>query len=133
MTPCQKLYIQEGTAGRVECMQQSSAAFKNQDVGIGLRKIVACTQPCLRCRLVSTVFGTVSSLHPTSFLMILVLNFFNVQSCRYMLLSHTYHSGTSMLYHACTYLHAEIEVAPRYRDVHVHAYNSGSLYVRTYA
>ena len=57
----------------------------------------------------------------------------NVQSCRYMLLSHTYHSGMSMLYHACTYLHAEIEVAPRYHDVHGHAYNSGSLYIRTYA
>ena len=49
-------------------MQQSSATLKNQDVGIGLWKIVACSQPCLRCFLVSTVFGTVSSLHPTSFL-----------------------------------------------------------------
>ena len=98
-------------------MQQSSATLKNQDVGIGLRKIVACTQPCLRCLLVSIVFGTVSSLHPTSFLMIfiLVLLIFNVQSCRYMLLSHTYYSGVSTLYYACTYMYiirAEIEVAP---------------------
>ena len=89
MTPCQKLQIQEGTAGRVESMQQSSATLKNQDVGIGLQKFVACSQPCLRCLLISVVFGMVSSLHPTSFLMIFIL-IFNVQSCRYMLLlSHT--------------------------------------------
>ena len=48
MTLCQKLQIQEGTTGRVESMQQSSATLKNQDVGIGLRKIVACSQPRLR-------------------------------------------------------------------------------------
>ena len=36
----------------------------------GLRKIVNSTSQCL---LVSPVFGTVSSLHPTSFLMIFIL------------------------------------------------------------
>ena len=54
-------------------MQQSSATLKNRDVGIGLRKIVACSQSSSQCLLVSTVFGTVSSLHPTSFLMIFIL------------------------------------------------------------
>ena len=49
-------------------MQQSSATPKNQDVGIELRKIVACSQSSSQCLLVSTVFYTVSSLHPTSFL-----------------------------------------------------------------
>ena len=59
-------------------MQQSSATPNNRDVGRGLRKIVACSQSSSQCLLVPTVFGTVSSLHPTSFLMIfiLVLQFF---------------------------------------------------------
>ena len=52
--------IQEG---RSESMQQSS---KNQDVGIGLRKIVTYSHTSSQCLLVSTVFGTVS--YPTSFL-----------------------------------------------------------------
>ena len=47
----------------VESMQQSSANPKNQDVGRGFWKIAACSQPCF---LASTVFGTVSSLHPIS-------------------------------------------------------------------
>ena len=61
-------------------MQQSSATPKNRDVGRGLRKIVACSQSSSQCLLVPTAFGTVSSLHPTSFLMIfiLVLQFFYV-------------------------------------------------------
>ena len=46
---------------------------KTKDVGIGLRKIVACSHSSSQCLLVSTVFGTVSSLHPTSFLMIFAL------------------------------------------------------------
>ena len=54
-------------------MQQASATPKNQDVGIGLRKIVACSHSSSQCLLVSTVFRTVSSLHPTSFLMIFIL------------------------------------------------------------
>ena len=59
-------------------MQQSSAIPKNRDVGRGLRKIVACSPSSSQCLLVPTVFGTVSSLHPISFLMIfiLVLQFF---------------------------------------------------------
>ena len=36
-------------------------------IGNGLRKIVACSHSSSQCLLVSTVFGTVSSLHPTSF------------------------------------------------------------------
>ena len=73
------------TARRSESMQQSSATLKNKDVGRGLRKIVACSQPYLAVLsciysfwhgvLVSTVFGTVSSLHLTSFLMIFTLIF----------------------------------------------------------
>ena len=39
----------------------------------GLRKIVTCSHSSSQCLLVSTVFGTVSSLHPTSFLMIFTL------------------------------------------------------------
>ena len=46
---------------------------KSKDVGRGLRKIVACSHSSSQCLLVSTVFGTVSSLHPTSFLMIFTL------------------------------------------------------------
>ena len=72
MTPCQKLLKQEGTARRIESMQQSSAT--PYIFGFwGLRKIVACSQSSSQCLLVSTVFGTVSSLHPTSFLMIFTL------------------------------------------------------------
>ena len=54
------------TTGMVESTQQSSATPKKQDVGIGLRKIVACLPVVLFN--ISTAFGTVSSLHPTSFL-----------------------------------------------------------------
>ena len=60
-------------------MQQSSATPKNRDVGRGLRKIVACicSPSSSQCLLVPTVFGMVSSLHPTSFLMnLLVLQFY---------------------------------------------------------
>ena len=73
MTPCQTLLKQEGTARRIESMQQSSATPKTEDVGRRLRKIVACSQFSLQCLLVSTVFGTVPSLHPTSFIMIFTL------------------------------------------------------------
>ena len=54
-------------------MQQASATPKNQDVGIGLQKIVACSHSSSQCLLVPTVFATVSSLHPTSFFMIFIL------------------------------------------------------------
>ena len=57
-------------------MQQSSATPKNQDVGIGLWKIVACSHSASQCLLVPTVFGTVSSLHPTSFFILVSLIFY---------------------------------------------------------
>ena len=49
-------------------MQQSSATQSLHLSFWGLRKIVACSHSSSQCLLVSTVFGTVSSLHPTSFL-----------------------------------------------------------------
>ena len=54
-------------------MQQSSATQSLHLSFWGLRKIVACSHSSSQCLLVSTVFGTVSSLHPTSFLMIFTL------------------------------------------------------------
>ena len=48
-------------------MQQSSATQSLHLSFWGLRKIVACSHSSSQCLLVSTVFGTVSSLHPTSF------------------------------------------------------------------
>ena len=52
-------------------MQQSSATQSLHLCFWGLRKIVACSHSSSQCLLVSTVFGTVSSLHPTSFLYLL--------------------------------------------------------------
>ena len=57
MTPCQNMEIPEGTTGRAESMQQSSATPQNQDVGIGLRKIVTCSQSYLWYLLVFTVLA----------------------------------------------------------------------------
>ena len=54
-------------------MQQSSATQSLHLSFWGLRNIVACSHSSSQCVLVSTVFGTVSSLHPTSFLMIFIL------------------------------------------------------------
>ena len=54
-------------------MQQSSATTSLHLSFWGLRKIVACSHSSSQCLLVSAVFGTVSSLHPTSFLMIFIL------------------------------------------------------------
>ena len=54
-------------------MQLSSATQSLHLSFWGLRKIVACSHSSSQCLLVSTVFGTVSSLHPTSFLMIFIL------------------------------------------------------------
>ena len=56
------------TARRIESMQQSFATQSLHLAFWGLRKIVACSQSFSQCLLVSTVFGMVSSLHPTSFL-----------------------------------------------------------------
>ena len=54
-------------------MQQSSATQSLHLSFWGLRKIVAYSHSSSQCLLVPTVFGTVSSLHPTSFLMIFIL------------------------------------------------------------
>ena len=53
-------------------MQLSSATQSLHLSFWGLRKIVACSHSSSQCLLVSTVFGMVSSLHPTSFLMIFI-------------------------------------------------------------
>ena len=60
-------------------MQQSSATQSLHLCFWGLRKIVACFHSSSQCLLVSTVFGTVSSLHPTSFLMIFILVLYTVE------------------------------------------------------
>ena len=49
-------------------MQQSSATHSRHIGFSGLQKIVAYSHSSSQCFLVSTVFGTVSSLHPISFL-----------------------------------------------------------------
>ena len=54
-------------------MQQSSATQSLHLSFWGLRKIVAYSHSSSQYLLVSTVFGTVSSLHPTSFFMIFIL------------------------------------------------------------
>ena len=54
-------------------MQQSSATQSLHLSFWGLQKIVACSHSSSQCLLVSTVFDMVSSLHPTSFLMIFTL------------------------------------------------------------
>ena len=90
-------------------MQQSSAIPKNQDVGIGLWKIVAYSHSSSQCLLVSTVFGTVSSLHPTSFLMIFILVSHLDCSTRRDDITHTYVRSTHYTY------------------IHVHAYCAREL------
>ena len=50
---------------RVESMQQSSATPKNQDVGRGLRKIVACSQPYLA--VLSCIYSFGYGVIPTSY------------------------------------------------------------------
>ena len=87
MTPCQKLLEQEGTARWIESMQQSSATPKKCREGVAedccmlsihlagvAEDIVACSQSTSHCLLVPTVFGMVSSLHPSSFLLIFTLD-----------------------------------------------------------
>ena len=56
--------------------QPPKTKMYNNIVGIGLRKIVACSHSSSQCLLVSTVFGTVSSLHPTSFFILVSLIFY---------------------------------------------------------
>ena len=53
-------------------MQQSSVTPKNQDVGIGLRKIVAYSHSSLQCLLVSTVFW--HGVIPTSYFIIILIH-----------------------------------------------------------
>ena len=67
MMPSQKLLKQEGT----------------------VRRIVACSQSSSQCLLVSTVFGTVSSLHPTSFLMIYTIRISPTPLARYCIITPT--------------------------------------------
>ena len=54
-------------------MQQSSATESLHLSFWGLRKIVACSHSSSQCLLVYTVFGTVSSLHPTSFFILVIM------------------------------------------------------------
>ena len=65
-----------GTARRIESMQQSSATQSLHLWFLGVAEDCCMLSILLAVPLVPTVFGTVSSLHPTSFLMIftLVLN-----------------------------------------------------------
>ena len=58
-------------------MQQSSTTpQKPRCIGIGLRKIVACSHSSSQCLLVPTALGMVSSVHPTSIIFILVSQIF---------------------------------------------------------
>ena len=70
-------------------MQQSSATQSLHLSFWGLRKIVACSHSSSQCLLVSTVFGTVSSLHPTSFLYLYIEKGHDCSFCYYIVaLSH---------------------------------------------
>ena len=59
-------------------MQQSSTTQSLHLSFWGLRNIVACSHSSSQCLLVSTVFGTVSSLHPISFFMIFTLVIYTI-------------------------------------------------------
>ena len=85
MPLCQKLLKQEGTARRIESMQQSSATPKKQRCREGVAE--DCCMHALnppRSAFLFQQFGTVSSLHPTSFLMIFtpVPLIFSAKVCR---------------------------------------------------
>ena len=72
MTPCQKLLKQEGTARRIESMQQSSATPKNQRCREGV------AEDCCMLSILLAVPSCFNSfwhsvIHPTSFLMIFTL------------------------------------------------------------
>ena len=75
-------------------MQQSSATQSLHLSFWGLRKIVAYSHSSSQCLLVSTVFGTVSSLHPTSFLMIFILVYILTPRCM---------DGQALLYYTYRY------------------------------
>ena len=67
-------------------MQQSSATQSLHLCFWWLRKIVACSHSSSQCLLVSTVFGTVSSLHPTSFFMIFILVIYYVHMIQFVMM-----------------------------------------------
>ena len=76
MTPCQKLQIQEGTAGRVESMQQFSAT-QSLHLGFwGLRKNISCSKPLPAVP--SCVYSLWHSVFPTSYFI-----FIHVYICIY--------------------------------------------------
>ena len=83
-------------------MQQSSATQSLHLSFGGLRKIVACSHSSSQCLLVSTVFGMVSSLHPTSFLMIFMLVIIYAYTARivdstlFMLVSLIFYPGLAL-------------------------------------
>ena len=95
-------------------------------IGIGLRKIVACSHSSSQCLLVSTVFGTVSSLHPTSFLMI----FITLVSLLFLFrLSLDCSAQRDAIRSIARYIHVRTRIAYTY----AHAYCAGScdVYVQS--
>ena len=77
-------------------MQQSSATQSLHLSFWGLRKIVACSHSSSQCLLVSTVFGTVSSLHPTSFLVCTCSNAASVTHSKLLRVYAHMHQSRSM-------------------------------------
>ena len=67
MTPCQTVETRS-TARRIESMQQSSATPKKSRCREGVAEDCCMLSILLAVLLVSTVFGTVSSLHPIYFI-----------------------------------------------------------------
>ena len=75
-------------------MQQSSATQSLHLSFGGLRKIAACSHSSSQCLLVSTVFGTVSSLHPTSFLICILIDRMCAHNVRIvMILYQSFHNN----------------------------------------
>ena len=90
-------------------MQQSSATQSLHLSFWGLQRIVACSHSSSQCLLVSTVFGTVSSLHPSYFIFILVL-YYSLRSRKHLLCSLLYFIYvSSVLQHA---VHATHSLSP---------------------
>ena len=94
-------------------MQQSSATPKNKDIGRGLRKIVACSQPYLAVLSCIYSFGTVTSLHLTSFLCTCFTHFSHGKG----------HPGLNCMHMHMWYVQRKLSC-----DVHIRR-----TYVRTYA
>ena len=65
MTSCQNCRYKKPLQGMIESMQQSSATPKNRNVGRGLRKIVACSQPYLA--VASCIYSFWHGVIPTSY------------------------------------------------------------------